>query len=149
MSSDFTALCTAIENGTLLAVDNEFRLSWKPGAVCAPVVVAAGYPGDYRRGDPIAFNEAAFAKTGSVLFAAGALRGPGGAAGSGLRTSGGRVLTVSAYGANGDDARERSYRALQAVFFEGMDYRRDIGGKAKNSAGPGGSQNRDSAQPSP
>ena len=131
MNSDFAALCAAIGNGTL---DEEFRLSWKSGAVCAPVAVASGYPGDYRKGAPIAFNETTFAKTGAVLFAAGTVRGAGGPMGSGLRTGGGRVLTVAAYGANGNDARERSYRALQAVFFKGMDYRRDIGGKAKNSA---------------
>ncbi|MDR2701754.1 MAG: phosphoribosylamine--glycine ligase [Spirochaetaceae bacterium] len=124
MNSDFAELCAAIENKTLM----DFRLSWKPGAVCAPVAVAAGYPGDYRKGDPIAFNEASFAKTGAVLFAAGAQCGTGGAAGSGLRSAGGRVLAVSAYGANGEDAREKAYRALKAVHFEGMDYRRDIGG---------------------
>ncbi|MDR2663381.1 MAG: phosphoribosylamine--glycine ligase [Treponema sp.] len=123
MDSDFAELCAAIEKGTLA----EFRLAWKPGAVCAPVAVAAGYPGEYRRGDPIAFNEAAFAKTGAACFAAGAVRGAGGPEGSGLRTAGGRVLTVSAYGADGAEARARAYRALEAVRFEGMDYRRDIG----------------------
>ncbi|MDR1143869.1 MAG: phosphoribosylamine--glycine ligase [Spirochaetaceae bacterium] len=123
MDSDFAELCAAIENGTLA----DFHLAWKPGAVCAPVAVAAGYPGGYRRGDPIAFNEAAFAKTTAVCFAAGAVRGAGGPEGSGLRTAGGRVLTVSAYGADGAEARARAYRALETVHFEGMDYRRDIG----------------------
>ena len=124
MDFDFAELCMAIENGTL----GDFRLSWKPGAVCAPVAVAAGYPGDYRKGDPIAFNETAFAKTGANFFAAGAVRSPGGCAGSGLRTNGGRVFSVSAYGANGKDAQKKAYKALQAVYFDGMDYRRDIGG---------------------
>jgi phosphoribosylamine--glycine ligase len=123
MDSDFAGLCAAIENGTLA----DFRLSWKPGAVCAPVAVAAGYPGEYRKGDPIAFNEAAFTGTQAVFFAAGAVRGAGGALGSGLRTAGGRVLAVSAYGANGAEAREKAYRALEAVRFNGMEYRRDIG----------------------
>jgi phosphoribosylamine--glycine ligase len=124
LDSDLAGLCTAIENKTL----EDFRLSWKPGAVCAPVAVASGYPGDYRKGDPIAFNEVTFAKTGAVLFAAGAVCGPGGPGGSGLRTAGGRVLAVSAYGADGKSAREKAYKALRAVHFEGMDYRRDIGG---------------------
>ncbi|MCL1927332.1 MAG: phosphoribosylamine--glycine ligase [Treponema sp.] len=132
LDSDFAGLCKAIDNGTL----EDFRLSWKNGAVCAPVAVASGYPGSYRKGDPIAFNEVSFAKSGAVLFAAGAIRSPGGFAGSGLRTAGGRVLSVSAYGANGYDARERAYKALKAVYFEGMDYRRDIGGKAESTAGP-------------
>ena len=125
LDSDFAGLCKAIENRTL----EDFRLSWKSGAVCAPVAVAAGYPGDYRKGNPIALNETSFAKTGAVLFAAGAVRSSGGPAGSGLRTAGGRVLSVSAYGADAKDAQKRAYNALKAVHFEGMDYRRDIGGK--------------------
>jgi phosphoribosylamine--glycine ligase len=123
LDSDFAELCLAIERGTL----PEFYLSWKPGAVCAPVAVAAGYPGSYRKGDPIALNESAFAKTKAVLFAAGAIRGPGGPSGTGLRTAGGRVLAASAYGANGTDAREKAYTALRAIHFEGMAYRQDIG----------------------
>ena len=103
LNSDFAELCAAIEEGPETLAD--FSLSWKPGAVCAPVAAAAGYPGDYRKGDPIAFNEAAFAKTQAVLFAAGAVRGAGGPGGSGLRSAGGRVLAVSAYGANGAAAR--------------------------------------------
>ncbi|MDR2072808.1 MAG: phosphoribosylamine--glycine ligase [Spirochaetaceae bacterium] len=125
LDSDFAGLCAAVEGGL-----QNYRLSWKPGAVCAPVAVASGYPGTYRTGDAIAFNEAVFAKTRAVLFAAGAVRGPGGPAGSGLRTAGGRVLTVAAHGSNRADARERAYRALGAVSFEGMAYRRDIGADA-------------------
>jgi phosphoribosylamine--glycine ligase len=128
MDSDFADLCTAILSGGLGA----FPLTWKSGAVCAPVAVAAGYPGDYRKGDPIAINEKAFEKTGARLFVAGALRGAGGALGSGLRSSGGRVLAVSAWGAGADEAWERAYEALRAVNFEGMDYRRDIGQEGRN-----------------
>ncbi|MDR2313669.1 MAG: phosphoribosylamine--glycine ligase [Spirochaetaceae bacterium] len=123
LDSDFAVLCAAAEGGTL----QDQRPAWKPGAVCAPVAVASGYPGPYRTGDAIALNEAALAKTGAVLFAAGAVRSPGGPAGSGLRTAGGRVLTVAAHGSNGAEARERAYRALGAVSFAGMAYRKDIG----------------------
>jgi phosphoribosylamine--glycine ligase len=123
MDADFAGLCMAIHDGGL----GEFPLKWKAGAVCAPVAVAEAYPGDYRKGSPIAVNEAALAKTGAWLFAAGAQRGAGGALGSGLRSSGGRVLTMAALGANADEAWEKAYRALGAVNFEGMDYRRDIG----------------------
>ncbi|MDR1506183.1 MAG: phosphoribosylamine--glycine ligase [Treponema sp.] len=123
MKSDFAELCLSIADGSL----DSFPLEWKPGAVCAPVAVAKGYPGEYHKGSAIAFNEAAFAKTGAVLFAAGAVRGPGGPGGSGLRTSGGRVLAVSAYGASAEEARKKAYSALDAVTFEGMAYRRDIG----------------------
>lgn len=120
MKSDFAELCAAVAAGDL----ENFGLEWNEGAVCAPVAVAAGYPGEYRKGGVITIDKTAFDKTGAVLFAAGAASGPDGA---GLRTAGGRVLTVSAYGVNAAAAREKAYAALRAVSFEGMDYRRDIG----------------------
>jgi phosphoribosylamine--glycine ligase len=116
---DFAGLCAAILDGTL----EKFPLTWKAGAVCAPVAVAGGYPGAYRKGDPIAVNKAALAKTGARLFIAGAERVPG----TLLQTSGGRVLAASAWGADADQAWARAYEALGAVSFEGMAYRKDIG----------------------
>ncbi|MDR1802950.1 MAG: phosphoribosylamine--glycine ligase [Treponema sp.] len=127
MDSDLAELCEAILDGSLA----DFPLKWKAGAVCAPVAVAEGYPGPYRKGDQIAINAAGFGKTGALLFAAGANREDEGAAGSGLRTSGGRVLAVSAHGSDADDARERAYEALRFVSFEGMAYRKDIGREEK------------------
>jgi phosphoribosylamine--glycine ligase len=115
---DFAGLCTAILDGTLAA----FPLKWKPGAVCAPVAVADGYPGSCRNGDSITINERALAKTGARIFIAGAQRADGA-----LRSSGGRVLAASAWGADSDEARTRAYEALGAVSFAGMAYRNDIG----------------------
>jgi phosphoribosylamine-glycine ligase len=66
-------------------------------------------------------------KTGAKLFVAGAQRAAGGHLGSGLRTSGGRVLTVSALGDDADDAWKNAYEAIRFVEFEGMVYRKDIG----------------------
>ncbi|MDR1899961.1 MAG: phosphoribosylamine--glycine ligase [Treponema sp.] len=120
---DFVDLCAAVLDGGLAG----FPLAWKDGAVCAPVAVAEGYPGTYRRGDPITVDRAALAETGARLFAAGALRGGTGGGGGGLVTAGGRVLAVSAWGADAGEAREKAYRAMGAVGFQGMDYRRDIG----------------------
>jgi phosphoribosylamine--glycine ligase len=45
-------------------------------------------------------------------------------------TSGGRVLTVCALGPGLDGAARRAYEAAAKVRFRGMQYRRDIGGKA-------------------
>jgi len=123
MDTDFAELCTAILDGTL----QNFSLKWKEGAVCAPVAAAAGYPGKYRKGDPIAINPIGFGRTGAKLFVAGASRGTGGALGSGLRTQGGRVLSVSALGSDADDAFTKAYQALRFISFEGMGYRTDIG----------------------
>ena len=118
MDFDLVDLCA-----TMLA-GKDFPLAWKQGAVCAPVAVADGYPGSYRKGDPIAINTAALEKTGAKVFISGAsVEGES----SVLRTSGGRVLTVSAYGANAAEAYAYAYRGLEAINFEGMGFRRDIG----------------------
>jgi phosphoribosylamine--glycine ligase len=119
MDSDFAQLCLAVEQGSLY----DFPLAWKNGAVCAPCAVAEGYPGAYRKGSAVVIDEEALAKTSAKLFAAGAGRNGEG----GLISSGGRVLTMAAYGHTADQAREEAYRALDAVRFEGMTFRRDIG----------------------
>jgi phosphoribosylamine--glycine ligase len=131
MDADFAGLCISLLEGRLEA----FPLGWKAGAVCAPVAVAGGYPGPYRKGDLITVDRERLAETGARLFIAGAEarfpRGAGGPADPGggpeLYTSGGRVLAVSAWGADGDEARDRAYRALDALSFPGMAYRKDIG----------------------
>ena len=45
-------------------------------------------------------------------------------------TVGGRVLGVTALGANLDAAVQRAYQAVKKISFEGMHYRKDIGQKA-------------------
>ncbi|QQO10566.1 phosphoribosylamine--glycine ligase [Breznakiella homolactica] len=123
MDADFFGLCRAILDGSL----SDFPLVWKPGAVCAPVAVAGGYPGAYRRGDRISVDEAKVRGTGAKIFIAGASLADDPKGGTGLYTSGGRVLAVSAIGTGGDDARRKAYEALEAVSFDGMAYRKDIG----------------------
>ncbi|MDR1411991.1 MAG: phosphoribosylamine--glycine ligase [Spirochaetaceae bacterium] len=139
MESNLGDLCLAMLENRL----GDFQPAWKDGAVCAPVAVAgelpgfAGYPGAYRKGDPIKVDWEKLAGTGGILFAAGAANAPDAArdpadAGmadgrAALVTSGGRVLAVSAWGADAAEARERAYKGLSAVSFEGMAYRADIG----------------------
>ncbi|MDR1107979.1 MAG: phosphoribosylamine--glycine ligase [Spirochaetaceae bacterium] len=119
LESDLGELCLSILDGSL----GSFQPVWKPGAVCAPVAVAPGYPGAYPTGESITINRRALSKTGARLFVAGA----SGNEGKGLYTTGGRVLTASASGADADEARLRAYEALKAVSFPGMAFRSDIG----------------------
>jgi phosphoribosylamine--glycine ligase len=44
-----------------------------------------------------------------------------------LVTAGGRVLGVTAYGADLAGARARAYGAIDRIKFDGLHYRRDIG----------------------
>ena len=122
MDFDLVDLCDAIITGS------EFHLAWKKGDVCAPVAVAEGYPGPYRKGDAVSIDAAALEKTGAKIFISGAFQGLADASSApSLLTSGGRVLTVSAFGPNADEAYARAYKGLEAISFEGMGFRSDIG----------------------
>ena len=121
MDFDFAAMCTAILNGSL----KDFSFEWKPGYQVAPVVVSGGYPGDYKKGIEITFNDAILKASTAKVFVAGAVSGRRGA--GDMLTSGGRVLACSAYGDTFKEAWEKAYQGISAVKFEGAFYRKDIG----------------------
>ncbi|GHU09980.1 phosphoribosylamine--glycine ligase [Spirochaetia bacterium] len=143
LESDFAELCLAIHNGTLggnsaasavasgaaqNSAASPFQITWKNGFVCAPVAAASGYPGEYRKGDPISIDAGTLDRYGAKYFAAGVGASDGGlSAGDALVTSGGRVLSVSAWGADFGTARKNAYSALEGIHFDGMVYRTDIG----------------------
>ncbi len=80
-----------------------------------------GYPGKYRSGLPITgIDEANRLEDVQVFHAGTALKH------GHLVTSGGRVLSVAAYGATLQEAVARAYDAAARISFEGMHYRRDI-----------------------
>lgn len=129
MDFDFASMCLSIIDGSL----SSFNFAWKPGFVCAPVAVSAGYPGPYEKGVSISIVSSAVENAGARIFIAGATVNqrqsrPGTSAASGaLVTSGGRVLASSAYGSTVDEARAHAYAGLEAVSFDGMFFRKDIG----------------------
>jgi phosphoribosylamine--glycine ligase len=86
------------------------------------VVTASGYPGTPRTGDVIDGLDRASALDGVLLFHAGTTRRADGA----LVTAGGRVVGVTATAPDVHDARAAAYRAVEAIEFDGMHYRRDI-----------------------
>jgi phosphoribosylamine--glycine ligase len=86
-------------------------------------MASAGYPGSYESGKEIrGVNDAE--NTGATVFQAGTriLHGR-------LETSGGRVLGVTASGADLRAAIDAAYVAAGRIEFDGMHYRRDIGHK--------------------
>jgi len=96
--------------------------SWDRRAAITVVLATEGYPQSPRSGDPISGMDEAAAVPGVTLYSAGV--GPG-------RTSaGGRVLNVTALGADLPDARRRAYQAVSLIDWPGMHYRRDIAGRA-------------------
>ncbi len=96
----------------------------RPGASACVVAASAGYPDKYEVGLPIAGTRSVPAEV--VVFHAGTkLRNDGQ-----LVSSGGRVLAVSAVGANLKQALSKIYGALEKIEFSGVQYRRDIGWRA-------------------
>jgi len=95
-------------------------LQWKREPSVCVVLAAHGYPGQVRSGDLITGIDAAEAE----VFHAGTKLGP-----NGLETSGGRVLGVTASGADLASAVRNTYAAVQKIHFAGMHYRKDIARK--------------------
>jgi phosphoribosylamine--glycine ligase len=85
------------------------------------ILSSYGYPADYRKGDVISGLESA-SETGAIVFHAGTKM-----ENNEVVTSGGRVLGVTALGDGFADARERCYRDVEQIQFEGAYFRRDIG----------------------
>jgi phosphoribosylamine--glycine ligase len=91
-------------------------------------LAAAGYPEQPRQGDVVEGLDKAYA--GVIIHHAGTMQ-----QGDTVVASGGRVLYVTGIGENVDEAAANAYAAIgpQAIHFEGMQYRRDIGYQARKS----------------
>jgi phosphoribosylamine--glycine ligase len=95
---------------------------------CVGVVLAAGGypPAPDHRGDAVEGLAAADAREGVTVFHAGTAFDDDGT----VVTSGGRVATVTAVGADLVQARERAYAAAADISWPGVHYRHDIGAQA-------------------
>ncbi|MEM7309545.1 MAG: phosphoribosylamine--glycine ligase [Planctomycetota bacterium] len=119
LESDLVPYLIAAAEGNLADQDAP---DWDPRACVGVVAAAEGYPGSYRKGDPIRGLDGAGAMDGVEVFHAGT-RADGGA----ILTSGGRVLCVTALGADIERAREAAYAGYDAIEWSGKFCRRDIG----------------------
>lgn len=118
LENDLLAVIQACLEGRLKEVDLRFR----PGAAANIVLASPGYPGAYPKGLPIdGLSEAD--QLGVTVFHAGTAYDDDGV----LVTSGGRVLGVMATGADLPEALSRAYIGVDAIQFEGKQFRRDIG----------------------
>jgi len=124
MSTDLADLAWSTVEGTLAG----HKVGWDPRPCVTVVLASGGYPGSYRKGLEVDGLQAAAARPGVHVFHAGTALDPAGR----VRTTGGRVLAVTALGDDLADARARAYAAAELVHFDGVHYRRDI------AAHPGG-----------
>ncbi|MGS0745115.1 phosphoribosylamine--glycine ligase [Syntrophomonas erecta subsp. sporosyntropha] len=91
---------------------------------CICVILASGgYPGTYAKGKAITgLNRL---NPGTLVFQAGTEKQAGQ-----LVTSGGRVMAVVCQGKTMQETIRQVYQEIEKISFEGMHYRRDIGGRA-------------------
>jgi len=118
LDGDLAALLAEVAAGELRSTP-----AVRPDAAVTVVCAAEGYPGEVRRGDPIEGLDEAAALAGVEVFCAGVAAGerPGE-----LVTNGGRVLAVTALGADLEAARGRAYEAVDLIRWPGRQLRRDI-----------------------
>ena len=122
LKSDFVRLLEHGINGTLDQVEAE----WDRRIALGVVLAAANYPDTPRKGDVITGLPAgnAFGEDCHVFHAGTAEQG------GQIVTSGGRVLCVTALGENVKLAQKAAYEAAAQIFWEGHQYRKDIGYRA-------------------
>jgi phosphoribosylamine--glycine ligase len=121
LADDLLPLCEAVAAGGGLPS----AVAWRPEAAACVVLASGGYPGEHATGLPIEGIERAEAHAGVTVFHAGTARRD-----DGLVTAGGRVLGVTALGADIRAAVTAAYAAAEEIRFDGLHYRRDIGHRA-------------------
>ena len=120
LQSDLVDLCEAALDGAL----DRTEARWDPRPAVGVVMAAGGYPEAYRTGDPISGLDAAARLPGKV-FHAGTR-----AAGAQIVTAGGRVLCAVGTGDTVAAARDEAYQLVNAIHWNLVQYRRDIGHRA-------------------
>lgn len=122
LKSDLVDVLVHACDGTL----DQVELQWDRRFALGVVMAAAGYPAHPRRGDAITGLPADPAGTEDLMVFHAGTAGHG----SQVVTSGGRVLCVTALGDSARSAQQKAYEALQAIRFDGAQYRSDIGHRA-------------------
>ena len=117
LDEDIVPLMLACARGDLDVVG----LRWRSGAACCVVMVSGGYPGAIEKGHPISGVRSP--TPDAVAFYAGAA-----VDGNVVVNSGGRVLGVTAFGNNLNEASQAAYAYVEDIHFQTADWRTDIGG---------------------
>lgn len=120
LKSDLVELCQLAIDGKL----DQASAEWDQRAALGVVLAADGYPGDYRKGDPILGLDQAHGDDRKVFHAGTTLKD------GQVITSGGRVLCATALGNTVAEAQQAAYQLASQISWEGMFHRHDIGYRA-------------------
>jgi phosphoribosylamine--glycine ligase len=121
LRSDVVPLLAGVADGDL----GDARLEWAKEPACCVVLASRGYPDKSETGQPIDGLEKLKSEGDIVVYHAATSEQDGR-----IVTAGGRVLGVTAVGANLGAAVSRAYEGVDKISFDGMQYRRDIGRSA-------------------
>lgn len=115
LKSDLVDLLEGVAKGDL----DQRKVAFDERAAVCVMLVSGGYPQAYQKGYVIeGLNEV----EGSIVFHAGTKMADGN-----VVTDGGRVLAVSSYGKDKEEALHKSFTEAQKIRFKDMYFRRDIG----------------------
>ncbi len=115
LKSDIVDLFEGVACGDL----DRRRIEFDDRAAVCVMLVSGGYPQSYKKGYPISGIESV---EGSIVFHSGTALKDGA-----IVTNGGRVIAVSSYGADKEEALKKSFEEAQKIQFTGKYFRSDIG----------------------
>jgi phosphoribosylamine--glycine ligase len=122
LKNDLAEIFMSIAEGELSLEEVEWTNDF---AVCV-ILASAGYPDKYEKGKEIFGLDKIEQDEDVLIFHAGTKK-----EGAKLVTNGGRVLGVTAVDKNAEDAIHKAYASVEKVRFEGAQFRRDIGHRAR------------------
>ncbi len=123
LKTDIMDIFEAINNETL----SDLNIEWSDNAAACVVIASGGYPKSYPKGLEITGLENG-QHEGVIVYHAGTALDE-----NKLVTSGGRVLGITAMGADLKDALDKAYKAVDEIDFENKHFRKDIGQRALNA----------------
>ena len=115
IKSDLLNLLKGIGDGTFSEKDLEIREE----VATTIMLVSGGYPEAYEKGKIITGIEKV---SDSIVFHAGTKQ-----EGEAVQTNGGRVIALTSFGENMNDALKKSFDSAEKIAFEGKYFRKDIG----------------------
>ncbi len=118
LQGDLLEIMEACVDGRL----HECPMQWTEDAAVCVILASGGYPESYQKGYPIIGLEQLRNKENIFVFHAGTAQKDGV-----LVTNGGRVLGITAVGKDLEQAIHAAYAGVEAVSFEQVHYRKDIG----------------------